>query len=417
MKSLVIGGGGREHALVSMLARDSEVACVGGNPGIAEECEVLAGSASSFDSVLEACRAYMPDLVVVGPEDPLILGLADLLRDAEFNVFGPGIDGARLEASKSFSKELMKRAGVKTAAFESFHEAEQAKEFARARFDAGRGVVVKASGNALGKGVVVSSTIEEAEDAIDAMIVERIFGEAGATIVIEDRLQGEELSLLTIVSGDHLWTLPLCLDHKRALDNDRGPNTGGMGTVSPLGSGHEARVPEYEDAIVRPILRELKRNHIDFRGVLFSGLMMHHDDVYCLEYNVRFGDPETQSIAMRLGNGLTDCLFSAAMGGEIVAPEVLNNAACTVVVASGGYPGDYEKGCPITIGKLPDSVKIFHAGTKSVGGQLVTNGGRVLGVSSSASSLKEAQFLAYEGVKSVQFSGMMYRKDIGASLL
>jgi len=417
VKSLVIGSGGREHALVSALLRDGEVGCVGGNPGIAAECEVLPGNLSAFDSILSACRSFAPDLVVVGPEDPLVLGLADFLRAEGFQVFGPGMEGAKLEASKDFSKQVMAKAGVPTAAFQSFTEVEPAKDYARSRFDTGFNVVVKASGNALGKGVVVCASLEEADDALESMLVERIFGDAGSTVVVEDRLIGEEISLLTVVGDHDFWTFPLCRDHKRALDRDRGPNTGGMGTVSPLGGIHEERVQEYEEAIVRPLLNELKARHIDYRGMLFSGLMMHENAPYCLEYNVRFGDPETQSLVMRTGSGMGACLLSAALGEPISPPTVLDNAACTVVLASGGYPGTYEKGKPITIGKTNENVKIFHAGTQTVGGELVTSGGRVLGVSASAPTLSGARASAYEAVKSISFDGMMYRTDIGESLL
>jgi phosphoribosylamine--glycine ligase len=308
----------------------------------------------------------------------------------------------------------MFEAGVPTASFLSFHDPNEAKTYARERFADGRQVAVKASGNALGKGVVVCESEEEAEETIDQMMVARVFGDAGAIVVIEDRLVGPEFSLLTIVGDEHYVSLPVAQDHKRAFDGDQGPNTGGMGTYSPVAWVTPDLVAEAEERVVAPALRRLKERGVLYRGTLFSGLMMDGDRLHCLEYNVRFGDPETQTVMLRLGKGFADALYQAAFGNPIPRPEVRQNAAVSVVVASGGYPGAVQKGLPITFGELPPGVKFFHAGTGRSGDCLVTNGGRVLSASASAPTLVEARRLAYAGAEAVQFEGAFYRRDIGA---
>lgn len=411
MRILVVGSGGREHALAWKLAQEHEVVCAPGNPGIAEDVETVAVAASDTAGLVELAKGF--DLVVVGPEDPLVNGLGNALRAAGAAVYGPDAAGARLEASKAFSKEMMVAAGIRTAEHMTFTEASAAQAYARLRFAAGRAVAVKASGNALGKGVVVCSTLEEAEDAIRQMLVDRAFGEAGAEVVIEDRLVGPEFSLLTIVGDGGFVSLPIAQDHKRAFDGDQGPNTGGMGTYSPCAWASETMVRDAEQEVVLPLLEELQKRGISYRGTLFSGLMVQDGVPYCLEYNVRFGDPETQSVMMRLGKGFGDALYAAATGAAIPRPEVLDNAAVTVVVASGGYPGPYEKGLPIEIGELPAGAKLFHAGTAVKDGQLVTNGGRVVAASASAPTLAVARVKAYEAAKAVRFEGAFYRRDIG----
>ena len=406
MRILVVGSGGREHALCWKLAQGHEVVCAPGNPGIAADvacvpADDLAGLAKGFD------------LVVVGPEDPLVEGLADRIRTAGVAVYGPGADGARLEASKAFSKALMQEAGVPTAAFFTFHHAEPALEYARNRFGEGLRVAVKASGNALGKGVVVCDALEEAEGAIREMMVERRFGEAGATVVVEERLVGPEFSLLTLVGDHDFSSLPVAQDHKRAFDGDRGPNTGGMGTVSPCAWVSDDAVREAEDRCIRPLLALMRDRGISYRGTLFSGLMVQNGTPYCLEYNVRFGDPETQSVMLRLGGGFGEALFAAATGARVPPVEVLDDFATTVVVASGGYPGGYDKGLPIEVGDLPEGAKLFHAGTALIDGRLVTSGGRVVGASASGSTMAEARSRAYAAAAAVRFEGAFYRGDIG----
>lgn len=414
MRILVVGSGGREHALAWKLAQEHEVACAPGNPGIAEDVRTLPISATDTAALVEAAKRF--DLVVVGPEDPLVAGLADSLRERSVLVFGPGAAGARLEASKAFSKAMMRAADVPTAAFGSFTSASEASEFARSRFDAGLGVAVKASGNALGKGVVVCETFAEADEAIRRMMVEREFGEAGAEVVVEDRLVGREFSLLTLVSEEGYLSLPVAQDHKRAFDGDQGPNTGGMGTVSPCDWVTKDLVREAETRVVAPLLAELKARGISYRGTLFSGLMVQDGTPYCLEYNVRFGDPETQSLMMRLGSGFGQALYSFATGGSVPF-QTLDNAAATVVLASGGYPGEYPKGLPIEIGPLPEGAKLFHAGTALRDGRLVTNGGRVIAASAAAPTLAEAREKAYAAAAAVRFEGAFYRRDIGGSAL
>ena len=407
MRILVVGSGGREHALCWKLAQEHEVVCAPGNPGIASDVECVA-----TDDLVGLARGF--ELVVVGPEGPLVEGLADRIRAAGVAVYGPGAEGAQLEASKAFSKGLMAEAGVPTAEFFTFTDPEAAVTYARNRFAEGKGVAVKASGNALGKGVTVCETFPEAEAAIRAMMVQRVFGEAGDTIVVEERLVGPEFSLLTIIGDEGYVSLPVSQDHKRAFDGDQGPNTGGMGTVSPCAWVSESLVRETEVRCVAPLLDALKRRGITYRGTLFSGLMVQEGTPYCLEYNVRFGDPETQSVVLRLGKGLGDALHAAATGAAIPQPEVLPNAAATVVVASGGYPGPYPKELPIGIGPIPSGAKLFHAGTALKDGNLVTNGGRVVAASASGPTPEEARRLAYEAASAVEFLGARYRRDVGA---
>jgi len=413
MKILVVGSGGREHALAWKLAQEAEVICAPGNPGIAEDVETAPIAQNDFAGLVDLCREHSIDLVVVGPEDPLVEGLADALREAGFPTYGPGRAGAQLEASKAFAKDLMSAAGVPTAEFQTFTDPDLAKEYARLRFADGYPVAIKASGNALGKGVTVCDTPGDAETAIDAMMVQKVFGEAGATVVIEDRLTGPEFSLITLVGDENFVSLPTAQDHKRVGDGDTGPNTGGMGVYSPLPWVSEEMVAEVEETIVRPTLLELKRRGISFRGTLFSGIMLHHGAPKCLEFNVRFGDPETQALMLRIGRGLATALAQAANGDVIDAPEILPNHSWTVVVASGGYPLAYAKGLPISFGDLPSGAKVFHAGTAVRDGQLVTNGGRVFAVSASGPDARTARGLAYEAVAQVQFEGAIHRHDIG----
>lgn len=415
IKILIVGSGGREHALAWKLSSESEIFAAPGNPGIAQIGQCFPIAANDLSGLRILSKGLKPDLVLVGPEDPLIQGLADGLRDDGFVVFGPGARGAQLEGSKAFSKSVMQAAGVPTADFRAFTDSVMAKEFAKELFGAGKQAVVKASGAALGKGVVVCSTLPEAEDAVEMMLVEGALGEAGTEIVVEERLSGREFSLLTICSGSVYASLPVAQDYKRALDNDRGPNTGGMGSYSPVGWLNEDLIRTAEEKIAKPAIREMCRQGIDFRGILFSGIMVQNGKPYCLEYNVRFGDPETQTVMMRLGSGLSGLLYAAASGEVIEAPKPVNNAAVSVVLASGGYPGKYEKGKTVTLpASLPPNTQIFHAGTERVQGQLFTAGGRVLCVTSSGETVQEARETAYRVCESIAFDGMYYRKDIAA---
>lgn len=415
MKALVVGSGGREHALVWRLAQDGEVFATPGNAGIAASCQTFAVSPTDAAGLDALATRLGVDLIVIGPEDPLILGVADRLRGTGHAVLGPGPEAAKLEGSKAFSKERMVRAGVPTAEHRTFTDAGEAVDYARSRFDQGIQVAVKASGAALGKGVVICATYDEAEDAIGRMMVEDELGPAGHTVVIEERLAGREFSLLTIVSGTHYRSLPVAQDYKRALDGDRGPNTGGMGSFSPLEWLPDGMVEETERRVVAPILQGLATDGIDYRGVLFSGLMVSGDTPYCLEYNVRFGDPETQSVVRRCGAGFSDALLAAAQGRALPDVAPLDHAAVTVVMASQGYPGHYVKGNPILIGKLPEGVEAFHAGTALSEGALFSAGGRVLGVSAIGEGLPQARARAYAGVAAIAAPGLRWRQDIGAA--
>ncbi len=418
IKILVVGGGGREHALAWKLSQEAAVFGAPGNPGVAQVGECFPIAATDISGLRILCKGLQPDLVVVGPEDPLILGLADALRSDGCAVFGPGAEGARLEGSKAFSKELMREAGIPTARYESFTEPGPAADFARELFENGQGAVIKASGAALGKGVVVCQTLKEAEETIDAMMVSRSLGESGSTLVVEERLIGMEFSLLTVASGTHFVSLPIAQDYKRALDNDRGPNTGGMGTYSPVSWVSDDIVREAEETIAAPALRQLSARGIPYHGVLFSGILVQDGKPYCLEYNARFGDPETQTVMMRLGTGFAELLYAAARKKELPQIEIKSNAAVSVVVASAGYPGAYEKGKALTLpASLPESVQIFQAATARTQGQLVTAGGRVLCVTAEATTIQEARTTAYRVCESIGFDGMYYRKDIAAEAM
>lgn len=416
MKILVIGSGAREHALVWRLAQEADVICAPGNPGIEDEVECFAVAAVDTPGLIALAREQAVDLVVYGPEDPLILGGADAFRAAGFAVFGPGSAGAQLEGSKAFSKEFMVSAGIPTATHESFVDAQTAIEYARIRFADGYGVVVKASGNALGKGVIVCEDIFEAEDAIQRIMVDRIFGDAGAEIVIEDRLDGREFSLFTLISDNYAASMPVARDYKRIGTGDAGPNTGGMGSFSPDASITPDLLHEVEERIIRPTVIELHRRGLPYRGNLFTGVMLNKGRPHCLEFNVRFGDPETQSLMARIRGGFAAALYAAAVGEAIPPVEFSDDAAVTVVLASAGYPGEYTRGKRIEIGPVAENVKLFHAGTTVVDGWLVTNGGRVMSVTATGETVEAARFAAYQAVGSVRFEGMQYRSDIAESI-
>ncbi len=403
MKVLVVGSGAREHALAWRLAHEGEVVVSPGNPGIALEHRCLPGDSESV------ARNERPDLVVIGPEDPLIAGLADRLRSEGFLVFGPGAEGARLEGSKAFSKAAMTEAGVPTSAHRTFGrgEDEAARTFIR---EFSQGCVVKASGAALGKGVVVGVDVGTSLEGLETV---RSLGPAGEEIVVEERLDGPEFSLLTLCSEGGLLSLPVAQDYKRLLDGDEGPNTGGMGSYSPVPHVDDALVREVEDRAVRPILRWLADRGTRYRGVLFSGLMMHGGEARVLEYNVRFGDPETQSVVMRLGPGLLASLLACARGEAPTPIEVLPGAAVSVVLASRGYPGPPETGHPVRVGALPEESRAFYAG---VAEGLVNKGGRVLTLSARGATVTEARARAYAAVAAVDFPTGRYRSDIASGV-
>jgi phosphoribosylamine---glycine ligase len=414
MKILVIGNGGREHAIAWHLSRDGHtVIAAPGNPGIAEVARCVEVGVGDLDRLAELARQERVDLVVVGPEAPLVAGLADRLRADGIPTFGPGADGARLEGSKAFSKQFFARHGIPTAPFRivaSVAEADAAID------ELGGAVVVKADGLAAGKGVVVAGDAAEAKAAAREMLETRRFGDAGATVIVEQRIVGREVSVLAITDGKRLEVLPPIEDHKTIFDGDTGPNTGGMGTVSPAWTNddiHDRIVKE----ILQPTVRGLVADGIDYRGVLYAGVMVDAAEVpWLLEYNCRFGDPETQPIMARMLGDLGKVLLGAARG-ELPHGVLAWDArvAVCVVVAAAGYPGDVKNGDPIRgLEHVPEDVLVFHAGTRRRGDELVTSGGRVLGVTALGVSLPQARERAYAVVDAIELPGKQARRDIGA---
>jgi phosphoribosylamine--glycine ligase len=420
-KLLVIGGGGREHALAWKLAGDScrpEVFCAPGNAGTAAVATNLDIGAEDLPALVEWARRNRPALVVVGPEAPLCAGLTDRLQAEGLAVFGPTRDGAEIEGSKVFSKDVMEAAGVPTAAARTFEAAGPALAYVRKH---GPPVVVKAEGLAAGKGVAVCQTVAEAEAAVRLTLVDRAFGDAGRRVIVEDFLEGEEASILALTDGQTIVPLAASQDHKRIFDGDRGPNTGGMGAYSPAPVVTDALWPVIRETVLEPTMRELRRRGIVYRGVLYAGLMIHKGALQVLEFNCRFGDPETQVVLPRLAGDLLPVLRACATGGLAESMLAWKPQACvTVVMASGGYPGDYVKGKVIEgldrAAALPD-VQVFHAGTRLQDGRVVTAGGRVLNVTALGGTLEAAVKRAYEAAAHIRFEGAQYRTDIAARAL
>ena len=416
MKVLVVGGGGREHALCWKLNRSesvSEVICAPGNPGIKREARCINIGAEDIDGLMQLARDEQPKLVVVGPEVPLVLGLADKLRAEGFAVYGPDQAAAELEGSKSFSKALMDEAGVPTACFETHTDPEQAAAYIR---KIGAPIVIKASGLAAGKGVIIAQTEEEAIAASNDMLSGNSFGDAGSQVVIEEFLEGEEASCLFIVSGDTILPLASSQDHKALLDGDKGPNTGGMGAYSPAPCVTAEVEQEVLDTIAKPIIAALKARGANFIGTLYAGVMLTDKGIKTLEFNVRFGDPECQPLMSRLQSDLGETLLAAAESRlDGVNLEWDNKKALCVVVSSEGYPASFEKGQ--VIGGL-DAVEaagttVFHAGTAEQNGAIINSGGRVLGVTALGNTVQEAQQTVYKALENLDWKGGFYRKDIG----
>jgi phosphoribosylamine---glycine ligase len=415
-KVLVVGGGAREHALLWRLHRDGdvEVLCAPGNAGAEPFARSVPASPVDVPAVVEQARAEAVDLVVVGPEAPLVAGLVDALEGAGIAAFGPRKSAARLEGSKVASKEFMRRHGIPTADFAVFDGVASAEAHVRAL---GRPCVVKADGLAAGKGVVVADDADGAAQAIHRIMGERAFGDAGARVVVEDRLEGEEVSYHVVADGERYVALASAQDHKRALEGDRGPNTGGMGAYSPP----PVVTPAVEDAIlkrvVEPTLAGMAAEGNPYRGALFVGLMIQHGEPRVLEYNVRFGDPEAECLMTRW-KGPALPLFLGAARGDLrgVAPAWEAPASLCVVLASAGYPGDYAKGKPITgveAAEAVEGVTVFHAGTRREGDRLVTAGGRVLTVTAVGDDLDQAAERAYAAADRIHFEGKQLRRDIG----
>ncbi|MCS6949071.1 MAG: phosphoribosylamine--glycine ligase [Armatimonadota bacterium] len=421
MRVLVIGGGGREHALVWKIAQSpkvSKVYAAPGNAGIAELAECVPLKTTDLESLANFAERNRVDLTVVGPESPLIAGVVDVFERRGLAIFGPSREPARLEGSKVYAKEVMRRYHIPTAEFSAFSDPEAAAEYAHRRFSEGaRGLVVKADGEAAGKGVFIVHHADEALEVIRSLMEERVLGEAGERIVIEEVLTGEEASLMVFSDGVTALPMPPVQDYKRALDHDRGSNTGGMGSICPLRVVTPELQQQAMERIIYPAIRATRDAGIPFRGVLYAGTMVTDGEVKTLEFNVRFGDPETQVVLPLLENDLVEVMQAAVECRlEEVALRWKPRYAVCVVVASGGYPGKYEVGLPIEgleeAAKVPECI-VFHAGTRREGDKVVTAGGRVLGVTALGDTLAQARGRAYDAVRCIRFEYMHYRTDIG----
>ncbi|MEQ8355463.1 MAG: phosphoribosylamine--glycine ligase [Kiloniellaceae bacterium] len=419
MKVLVVGGGGREHALCWTIAASPlchKLYCAPGNAGIAEDAECVPIAADDVEGLLTFAQKQAIDYVVVGPEGPLVLGLVDRLGEIGIKAFGPSAAAAQLEGSKGFTKDLCARYDIPTAAYGRFTEAEAAKTYIRAQ---GAPIVVKADGLAAGKGVTVAMTEQEALAAVDEAMAGGVFGEAGAELVIEAFLQGEEASFFALVDGGTALPLVTAQDHKRAYDGDEGPNTGGMGAYSPAPVMTPELIEQTMARIIRPTVAAMKAEGIPYKGVLYAGLMITDKGPELIEYNVRFGDPECQVVLMRLMSDLLPALI-ASTDGVLSSFDLrwYDEPALGVVMAAKGYPGPYEKGSPIhgleTAPGNSDDVKIFHAGTKAgPDGAILANGGRVLNVTAMAPTIQQAQERAYAAVDKIDWPQGFCRRDIG----
>lgn len=421
MKVLVIGSGGREHAIAWKLSQSrhvDKVYCTPGNAGIAEIAECIDVDLSNFDALLDLVRYEWIDLTIVGPEDPLSRGIVDYFEKDGRRILGPTKAAAQLESSKVFSKEFMKRHRIPTAEYKVFTSYLHAEDYVRMK---GAPIVIKADGLAAGKGVIVASTVDEATDALRLIMKDRAFGDAGNRAIVEECLKGEEASFMVFTDGETIVPMVSSQDHKRIFDDDKGPNTGGMGAYSPAPVITKELESVVMDTIMRPTIEGLKSEGIKYKGILYAGLMIDDGNPYVLEFNCRLGDPETQPIISRLDTDLVD--ISMAITDEKLSDmdiEWKDEASVCVVLSSKGYPGKYEKGKVISglndVKKM-DDVVVFHAGTAFNNNEIITNGGRVLGVTALGKDIKTAKDRAYEAVKKIHFDGMHYRKDIADKAL
>lgn len=422
MNILVVGGGGREHAIVMKLAeskKNVQLFCTPGNGGIAKYAKCYSVKATDIDGVVALAKEISADMVVVAPDDPLVLGMVDALNAEGFAAFGPDKAAAIIEGSKVFSKELMKKYNIPTAKYEVFSDSSKAIEYIKTENK--YPTVIKADGLALGKGVIIAQNFDEAKDAVNSIMEDKIFGKSGANIVIEEFLTGPEVSVLCFTDGKTVSPMVSSMDHKRAYDNDEGPNTGGMGTVAPNPYYTEKIADECMNKIFLPTINAMVKENRTFKGCLYFGLMITPDGPKVIEYNCRFGDPETQVVLPLLDTDLVD-IFDAVINEKLSQIDIKwkNASSACVVLASGGYPKKYETGLKITglneNGQL-DDIKIYHAGTKLENNEFYTSGGRVLGVTAVSETLKSAVDKAYDAVNDIKFDKMHYRKDIGQRAL
>ena len=422
MKILVVGGGGREHAIITSIAKSSKVTkiyCAPGNAGIAELAECVDIGVMEFDKLVDFAKKEAVDLVVVAPDDPLVAGAVDAFEAAGIRAFGPRANAAIIEGSKAFSKDLMKKYNIPTAAYENFTDAESALAYLET---ASFPIVLKADGLALGKGVLICKDLEEAKAGVKEIMLDKHFGNAGNTMVIEEFMTGREVSVLAFCDGTTIKPMTSAQDHKRAQDGDQGLNTGGMGTFSPSPFYTDEIADYCMENIYKPTMAAMKAEKREFKGVLFCGLMITPQGVKVLEYNARFGDPEAQVVLPRLENDIVD-VFEACIDGTLDKVDLKfdnDRATVCVILASDGYPVEYKKGFPIEgleKFKGKDDYYVFHSGTKfNDKGQIVTNGGRVLGVTATGKDLKEARKKAYEATEWVSFENKYMRHDIGRAI-
>ncbi len=418
MKILIVGSGGREHVLAWKIKQSSltkEIYCAPGNGGISQVAECVDIKADDIPALVQFAKEKEIDLTVVGPEVPLVAGIVDIFEQEGLKIFGPCREAAQLEGSKIFAKEFMYDCNIPTANFEKFDNIKSARDAVRR---IAYPVVIKADGLAAGKGVMICQTLEEAEKAIDEIMAQKIFDEAGQQIVIEECLEGEEVSILAISDGEQYCLLDSSQDHKRIFDDDVGPNTGGMGAYSPAPILTEKLYKAIENRVIEPVIRGMQRNGTPFKGVLYAGLMITSEGPMVLEFNVRFGDPETQAILPRMQGDIVELMLASCEGRlEEVELEWDKKSCVCVVVSSGGYPGEYEKGKEISGLKDAEEAEdtfVFHAGTKKEGNKIVTSGGRVLGVTSLGSGIEKAIEQAYKAVDKINFERCFFRRDIGS---